>query len=147
MPNESPPSAPSSGENQERELCPSCLAPNHPGTHFCSDCGAPLSSYAATAPFVSLFAEGHAYRQAVEKPRNWIVLLGIWLLFGFFAAGGFVLLILGARADRLSVLLGGLMMMVVSVWIIARTTWNYATRKPVKASEHDSPSEAGNRGA
>ena len=82
MPKDPSSSDSSSGENQERELCPSCLAPNAPGAHFCSDCGAPLSSYAATAPFVSLFAEGHAYRQAVEKPRSWIVLLGIWMLFG-----------------------------------------------------------------
>lgn len=66
----------------ELELCPSCLNGNVPGSHFCADCGAPLSSCAAIMPFERLFAQGHIYRTATDKPKNILVLLGIWLLFG-----------------------------------------------------------------
>ena len=136
MSNDPTTAAPLPGEGQERELYPSCLALNRPGTQLCSNCGAPLSSYATTAPFVSLFAEGHAYRQAVEKPRNWIVLLGMWLLFGLSATIGFVFLTFGNQDDPRAVVSGGFLLM-VSVAILARTTWNYATSKPVQQPDDE----------
>ena len=55
---------------------------------FCAKCGAPMSSYAATSPFESLFAEGHVYRQAAERPRSFVVVLGIWIIFGMMAMAG-----------------------------------------------------------
>jgi hypothetical protein len=42
-----------SADAMEHALCLQCLAPNVPTAHFCGDCGAPLSPYAATAPFES----------------------------------------------------------------------------------------------
>src|SRR3954451_837470 len=70
-----------SPESEEKQLCLSCMAPNEPTAHFCAKCGAPLSSYASTGPFESLFSEGAVYRQAAERPRSFIVVLGIWLIF------------------------------------------------------------------
>jgi ribosomal protein L40E len=78
----------------ERQLCISCVAPNDPAAHFCVKCGAPLTSYAATAPFEHLFAEGHVYRQAAERPQRLIVVLGIWLIFGGLALTGIGLLVM-----------------------------------------------------
>ncbi len=56
-------------DEQELEICISCLKPNTPGTHFCEHCGTPLTSYAATAPFESIFAEGDMWRKAVSRGR------------------------------------------------------------------------------
>mgnify|MGYP007030110215 CR=1 FL=1 len=50
-------------------MCISCLKPNMPGVHFCRHCGTPLTSYAATAPFESIFAEGDMWRKATRPGR------------------------------------------------------------------------------
>jgi predicted amidophosphoribosyltransferase len=61
---------------QELEICISCLKTNAPGTHFCRHCGTPLTSFAATAPFESIFAEGDMWRKAVSRGRHgWLVRL------------------------------------------------------------------------
>jgi len=110
---------------EERELCRTCLTPNEPGATFCKDCGAPMSSYAATGPFEHLLAEGHVYRSAVERPHNKIVLLGVWLLFGGFAATGLVLLVDGLDGGPATERLLGFFLTVVGVVVVWRTTRNY----------------------
>jgi len=40
-----------------------------------------MGSISTIGPFERLFAEGFAYRRAVQSPRNFVILLGIWLLF------------------------------------------------------------------
>ena len=52
------------------EICTSCLDINSPGTAFCWHCGTPLTSYAATAPFESIFAEGDFWRKAVRQAKK-----------------------------------------------------------------------------
>ena len=54
----------------ELEICISCLKTNSPGTHFCRHCGTPLTSYAATAPFESIFAEGDFWRKAMKRAKE-----------------------------------------------------------------------------
>lgn len=110
---------------EERELCRACLAPNPPGATFCRDCGAPLSSYAATGPFESLFAEGHVYRSAVERPHKLIVLLGVWVIFGLLAAGGLMLLLLAREGRSFIAFLIAAFMLLASVVILWRTTRNF----------------------
>jgi hypothetical protein len=66
---------------EERQLCISCLAPNFSDAHFCEKCGAPLDSYAATAPFEQIFAQGHAFRSATTGKPKLVVMIGMWLLF------------------------------------------------------------------
>ena len=109
----------------EKELCRGCLAPNEPEAPFCKACGAPLSSYASTAPFESVFAEGHVYRSAVERPHKPIVLLGIWVLFGCLGLTGALFIYLGFASEGLYSALMGLFMVGVSCAIIFRTTRNY----------------------
>lgn len=121
------PDAPAPVQPDAQPLCMSCLFPNHPADHFCAKCGAPLTSYAATAPFESAFAKGHAYRQATEKPRRLIVVLGMWMIFGPIAGGGITMIVLSA-GDPLQTIIG-LGMSALSGAIIAKTTWNYCVRK------------------
>ena len=123
---ETPPQdADNSAENQ---LCVSCMFPNEAEAHFCAKCGAPLTSYAATGPFESLFAEGHVYRQAAENPRSFIVVLGMWILFGALGLIG-VLFVAVDRDSGFGYVLSGAFLLVLSLAVIARTTCNYFTGK------------------
>ncbi len=139
MTTELPPSTP---DAEEKQLCLSCLTPNHLANHFCAKCGAPLTSYAATAPFESIFAEGSVYRQAAERPHKFIIVLGIWLIFGGMALGG--LAITGfslADQDRVHSIFGalfGLGLIIFSGLIIRKTTRNYLARKRTNEQAPDS---------
>jgi len=125
----------------ERELCRTCLEPNEPGATFCKDCGAPLSGYAATGPFESLLAEGHAYRQAVEHPQKLVVFLGMWMIFGFMGCVGAFMFVLnlGQYESRWFGIMG-LVMFGIGIAILWRTTRNYfrirSEAKRVVAASH-----------
>ena len=125
------PECESISESKEKQLCLSCLSPNEPTAHFCAKCGAPLSSYAATGPFESLLAEGHVYRSAAERPRNGIVVIGMWLIFGTVGLVGGITL---ARDAEVGSSLTGAVMLLVAVALLWRTTWNYFMRSAVKVS-------------
>lgn len=126
--------------DDERELCPQCMARNIPGTHFCTDCGSPLSSHAAIGPFEHLFAQGHVYRRATEQPRKFIVVAGIWLIFGpvaFLAA--FLGLFEWQQGNRFGLLLMAVLFS-VSLVLIVRSTANYiSSRRTTKATDRNAP--------
>lgn len=136
MPGEPEEKSLESGEGEEKALCVSCMAPNEASAHFCVKCGAPMSSYAATGPFESVFAEGHVYRQAAERPRSLIVVLGIWLIFGMIAVGGAMMLFLG-RETGLEYMIMGAFLLPVSLVMIWKTTKNYLGRR-ARAETHGS---------
>lgn len=115
----------------EKQLCVSCVAPNEPAANFCAKCGAPLTSYASTGPFEHLFAEGAVYRQAAERPRSWVVVLGVWLIFGMMASGG-VLLVAISRDSSFLFAIPGAGLVAVSVVMVWKTTRNYLARKQVE---------------
>ena len=125
----------SSPEPNGEQLCLSCLSANDRSAHFCRKCGAQLTSLAATAPFVSIFAEGHALRQAVERPHKLIVVLGIWIIFGMIMLASMVLILMGKRLG-LQYVLVGVFFLPVSVIIIWRATRSYLkkVRKCKRAS-------------
>jgi hypothetical protein len=131
------PEAPLDNRDEERELCPHCLTPNPSGKHFCSDCGAPLSSYAATAPFEAILAEGHVYRSAVERPQKPIVWLGVLVIFGSFGLAGLTLVFIGSPLYAAI----GALVVVVAVWVILRATANHI-RQPRPAKESEPPTSA-----
>lgn len=114
-------------ESNEKKLCLSCMFPNDPDVHFCAECGAPMTSYAATGPFEHIFAEGYVYRQAAERPRKFIVVLGVWLIFGTLALGGAVLLFMGLDMSFVEMLVGAFFLLISAV-MIAKTTRSYFTR-------------------
>ena len=111
-------------ELDEKQLCIGCLFPNEQDVHFCVKCGAPMSSYAATGPFESLFAEGHVYRQAAEKPRSFVVVLGIWIIFGMMTLVGVTTMFVGPR-DGLQYAVVPAFLLPLSLIMIWKTTWNY----------------------
>lgn len=117
-------SSPSESAATERQLCLKCLVPNDVSAHFCSECGAPLSSYAATAPFEHILAEGHTYRQAAESPRSIIVVLGVWLIFGSMALLGIFQLLISRELGAVSIIISAFLLLVSSA-IIWKTTTNY----------------------
>lgn len=112
---------------EEKQLCVSCMAPNAPSAHFCIKCGAPLSSYASTGPFEAVFAEGAVYRQAAERPRSLIVVLGVWLIFGMTALAGLLVVLLG-RDMGIGYTIFGAATLAISVVLIWKSTRNYLTR-------------------
>ena len=132
-----PPTTPSTEE--EHELCPQCLTGNIPGTHFCRDCGSPLSSHAAFGPFEHLFAEGHIYRRATEQPRKLIVVAGIWLLFGPTAfSSAFLGFSEWQQGSRLGPGLMGLLLP-VSLILIIKSTANYIAGKRTSGRSNKPP--------
>lgn len=135
MPSEPEPISQPPADSDEKQLCVSCLFPNEPLIHFCAKCGAPMTSYAATGPFESLFAEGHVYRQATEKPHNFVVVLGIWFIFGMMAIAAIALLFMGREAGLQYVIVGACLLP-ISLVIIWKTTRSYLTR-PRAAEKHD----------
>jgi hypothetical protein len=98
-----------------------------------------MTSYAATGPFERIWAEGHMYRSAVEKPRKLVVVLGVWML-GLTAVGaGLSAMATGLQGGVGSACAGGLVGTGIIVWaliLIAKTTRNYrAVRKLPTACE------------
>ncbi len=126
MPTEPETPSQASGESVAKQLCVSCVFPNEPEVHFCAKCGAPLTTYAATGPFEALFAEGHVYRQAAERPRSFIVVLGMWIIFGGVGLTGFVLVAAG-RESGFGYVVAGALMLAISLVVIVKTTRNYFT--------------------
>lgn len=121
------PSSENTLDTEESPLCLGCLTPNQSSANFCTKCGAPMTSYAATGPFEHLFAEGHVYRQAAEKPKNLMVVLGVWFIFGFIGIAGLFIAILGFDSNVSSVLFGTFML-AASLAMIWRTTRSYLAR-------------------
>jgi hypothetical protein len=120
----------STSDGDEKQLCLNCLSPNSPVANFCGDCGAPLSSYAATGPIESIFAEGHVYRKAVSEPKNVVVLVGVWLLFAPTVAFGLMPLFRENEAAWPGAAMA-LLLVPISVAIIWKTTRRYFSRKVV----------------
>ncbi len=117
-----------SAESSEKQLCIRCLAPNEPSANFCVKCGAPLGPYAFTGPFESQFAQGSAFRAAAERPRSFIVLLGMWLVFGALALCGIVFIALRRNLGYYHAVLGAILLG-VSLAVLWKTTKNYLARK------------------
>lgn len=62
-------------------ICPCCLTPVDSDEElFCPKCGAPIDPVASMMPFERIHAQGYVFRQAVAKPTNWLVVVGIWVL-------------------------------------------------------------------
>ena len=65
----------------EAVICPKCLLNNKPQAAFCADCGAPIGMVANVDPIQRIYAEGFAYRSAMEGPPKLILVFGIWFSF------------------------------------------------------------------
>lgn len=74
------------------DLCLCCLEPVRPGACRCVKCGAPQDFIACTMPFLRVLAEGFVYHRAIQQPRSWLSVAGIWLIFGQLTMGGIAML-------------------------------------------------------
>lgn len=108
----------------ESALCTSCLFPNVPGTAFCKRCGAPVGFISTIGPLEHIYAEGHAYRQAVEGRPKPIILIGIWLLFFPSLLVCLRLMFSGGKAAPLFILIFGGMAW-ICIMMLYRATKNY----------------------
>jgi hypothetical protein len=62
-------------------VCPHCIEPIDAAANFCPKCGGPVTFHAFTDPIGSIHTAGYGYRQATSGRPNWIVLVGIWIIF------------------------------------------------------------------
>ena len=108
-------------------VCPKCLLANSPTAAFCADCGAPIGMVAAVDPLQHIYAEGFAYRSAVDGPPNLIVLVGMWFVFApvVFAAP---LLVFGDFIHAFSPRLLFLFLGACSAVVLFRSTKNYIVK-------------------
>ncbi|MBL9174588.1 MAG: zinc ribbon domain-containing protein [Verrucomicrobiales bacterium] len=124
----------------ELPLCLGCAQPNDPAANFCSHCGAPMTSYASTGPFESLFAEGRAYREAADHPRSPVVVAGVWLLFGMMFLGGLLLTSPALHGDFL-IAIPGLLLMGLSLTMLIKTTRNFLAGRESRGARIGDPDE------
>ncbi len=64
------------------QVCPHCLEPIERFDHFCPHCGGPVTAHASIDPLGRIYAAGRAYQRATSVCNHWIVLLGMWPIFG-----------------------------------------------------------------
>ena len=114
-------------EGDEGVLCPKCLLSNSPAAAFCSDCGAPIGIVSAIDPIQHIYAEGFAYRSAVDGPPKLIIVIGMWLMF-FPPLVGTLMLVFLATSYRLAMGLFSLSLAVMSAVILYRVTRNYIVK-------------------
>jgi hypothetical protein len=112
---------------EESALCPKCLLANIPTAAFCAECGAPIGMVANVDPMQQIYAEGFGYRSAVEGPPRFIILLGMWMLFGPMALTGLVVL-WNASSLGGPVVASSAVLALISVVILYRTTRNYLVK-------------------
>tara|TARA_R110002111_G_scaffold154256_2_gene221212 strand:+ start:338 stop:814 length:477 start_codon:yes stop_codon:yes gene_type:complete len=68
-------------EPEEEMLCPHCLRPTDPISHFCNHCAGPTSMHSSIDPMGQVYSMGHAYRNSTDRPTKFVTVLGIWLIF------------------------------------------------------------------
>lgn len=127
--------------SEEGVLCPKCLLANSTAAAFCADCGAPIGMVSTVDPIQHIWAEGFAYRCAVDGPPKLIIVVGMWLIFGptllalpfaFFSSGS---------NELASVFVA--LLEVAFATILYRTTKNYIVKSRLAkeriASEETTP--------
>ena len=124
-----------SAANQDKALCPNCLAANDPRDYFCCKCATPMSSHAAIDPIASIWARGDTWRKAASRPTRPITLVGMWLLFGVpLLLLLYYVFLMGSMEDFVSldsfIAFGVLTAIIVLyVAILLKTTRNYYRQK------------------
>lgn len=115
-----------------QELCPRCMTAISAAADFCPHCGAPLTSRATNDPYLSVFAEGFAIRQAVARPNKPIILIGVCLLSISALAGAIASLVSGGGILSIVAGLG-----ILTLWgaIVYKTTKNYLRLRQARRND------------
>ena len=131
--------------NENCILCPSCGKLCSADAQFCPSCRSPITSYASTGPYESIFAEGAAYRSAFNSPSKPIVVIGVWLLFGPAAFSAPIILfdclprISEFEVSDICLIILGAVYSLGGGYILYQTTKNYLKNK---ASHPSDPSDS-----
>ncbi len=138
---EAPDPEPDVSPTGESVLCTSCLFSNIPDTPFCKRCGAPVGFISTIGPLEQIYAEGYAYRRAVEGRPKLIILVGMWLVF-FPGLLWCLLLMFDLLGERLG-LMGALFFLVFGglAWMcgmmLYRVTKNFMRPQPERPGTAD----------
>lgn len=76
-------------------ICPKCARPTPPGADYCPECSAPLTAHSVYDPFDTILTTGYMYREASQRPKAPIVVVGIVMLLGPMFLISTYLLVLG----------------------------------------------------
>lgn len=125
------PDVPPDGESQ---LCVSCLFPNLKMASVCKRCGVSLSAISTIGPLEQAYAEGHAFRQAVEGRPKFVVLVGIWLLFFPVFLLALVLMFTPGAGGLAPFFLGGALALFCLV-MLYRSTRNFFKHAPINRGD------------
>lgn len=74
-----PDRAPSGEEEAEGDqpICPNCLDPYPEGVHFCATCAAPLTFFAGTGGYESIYARTWIIGKAAHQPQRRLHVVGL----------------------------------------------------------------------
>lgn len=124
--------------DDERPVCPHCLAENLWWATFCRACGAPLSGYAPIGPLERVYTGGWFLRKAIHGTPRLIGLIGMWVWFGL---GILLPLILVRFADLTLSDIGFLLLFYgLHAAVLTRFTWHYfRTSVPEQSLAEDAP--------
>ncbi len=114
---------------EEGVVCPKCILINAPSAAFCADCGAPIGMVSAVDPLQSILAEGFALRSAVDGPPKFIIVLGVWLIFGpVLFLWAMSLFVWSVDSESLVLTVRDALIIVGSAIILYRATRNYIVK-------------------
>ncbi len=77
-------------------VCPHCLEPVSELDHFCPKCLGPITAHASIGPMEQVYSYGRMCQRATSGKPRFVVVLGMWLIFGPMVLFPSVLLALGA---------------------------------------------------
>lgn len=68
--------------NAELKICQSCFHENEGNAEYCEKCNAPIGNYSTLDPMQTALSEGRYITDSINKPRNFLVVLGFWIFWG-----------------------------------------------------------------
>ena len=119
-------------EESDNICCPHCLELNNPNSPNCVKCGGPLLAISTIGPFERIETHGFAQREAINRPKRLIVVIGVWLLWFPALLACIIPVFLDPNAAFVL-----LPMSILPIIIIFKTTRNYVKyRKEITLNKH-----------
>ncbi|MGV7224742.1 MAG: hypothetical protein ACQ9MH_24890 [Nitrospinales bacterium] len=115
--------------SNQTKSCPSCLTVNGTSVAFCSKCGLPIGDYVNLDPVGQIKSQGHLFREATNRPRSLIILIGLWIYFGLTIVGMSLVIFFSNTDFHFLTDLFFIGILVVSCLILIKATKNYFNKK------------------
>jgi len=114
---------------EKTKNCPSCLAANSISADFCLKCGHPIGNFVNLDPVGQIQSQGHLFREAANKPRSPIILIGLWIYFGITALGVTLVLFFSHHEFHFLTNILFIGIVVLGCSILYKATKNYLNKK------------------